>query len=240
MLGHAALGRYALGQIPSPVAVSAVAGAFAVTGANAALSAAIKAGVGSFSAAGSNAALLYAPGTKFTAAAAAFTVSGRPATFNVGMPAQAGSVAVTGFAAGLKITFPTSAGSFSAVGAATLKRGLRLYARPTPAQKTANHVLFAPLGGRALGSGVRDQESEITFSLNGQTATFARVRRLAVGFGEFRLTMSAAGLFYSSYPAKLRVFPSVGRGARAVSRGTEPLRVFASTGHGARRRAFGG
>jgi hypothetical protein len=240
MLGHAALGRYALGQMPSPVAVSAVAGAFALTGANAALSAAIRAGVGSFTAAGADAALLYATGTRLTAAAASFSVSGGSATFNVGMPAQAGLFAVTGFAAGLKITFPTSAGSFSAVGAATLKRGLRLYAWPTLAQKTANHVLFAPLGERALGSGVRGPESEITFSLGGQTATFARVRRLVVGSGEFRLTMSAAGLFYSSYPSKLRLFPSVGRGARAVSRGTEPLRVFASTGHGARRRAFGG
>lgn len=240
MLGHAALGRYALGQMPSPVAVSAVAGAFALTGANAALSGAIKAGVGSFAAAGADAALLYAPGTKLAAAAAAFTVSGSAATFNVGMPAQSGSFSATGFAAGLRITFPASRGLFSASGAATLKRGLRLYAKPTLAQKTANYVLFAPLGARALGSGLRATEAEITFSLGGQTAAFARVRRLAGNVGDFRLTMSDAELFYSSYPAKLRVFPSVGRGARSVSRGTEPIRVFASTGHGTRRRAFGG
>jgi hypothetical protein len=240
MFGHAALGRYALGQMPSPVAVSAAAGAIALTGANAALSGAIKAGVGSFAAAGADAALLYAPGTKLAAAAAAFTVSGSAATFNVSMPAQPGSFAVAGFAAGLDVALPAVAGAFSATGTAGLRRGLNLYARPDAAQRTANYFLFAPLGARAFGDGPQDAAPATTFSLNGTRVEFNILKQVAGGLGLFVLSGQSAALNSARYPSKVRVFPSVGRGARGVSRGTEPIRVFASTGHGTRRRAFGG
>lgn len=240
MLGHAALGRHALGQMPSPVAVSAVAGAFALTGANAALSGSIAAGAGAFATAGGDAALLYVPGTRMTAGAGNFEIAGGAATFNVGMPAQAGSFAVAGFAAGLDVSFPAVAGAFSATGTAGLRRGLHLYALPDTVRPTANHFLFAPLGARAFGDGPQDAATATTFFLNGTRVSFAMRKQAAGELGLFVLSGQSATLNYAGYPPKIRAFPSVGRGPRGVLRGTEPIRVFAATGHGVRRRAFGG
>jgi hypothetical protein len=175
---------------------------------------------------------------RIVADAGAFTLTGRG--LNVALPAATGTFAATGVDASAAFNFPASTGAFTASGASGLKRALVLHAGPDQPVPTPNHFLFAPLGFRALGAGTQESPPATTFALSGKNVEFAIRVTLTAERGAFTLAGQAAILAYVGYPPKIRVFPSVGRGARGVSRGTEPIRVFASTGHGTRRRAFGG
>lgn len=172
------------------------------------------------------------------AEAGAFTLAGRG--LNVALPAAVGAFTATGIDASAALNFPAETGAFTASGASGLRRQLVLYAEPTQEVRSANFPLFSPLGGRALGEGAQEPPAATTFALEGQNNAFAITMLLTASAASFVFTGRAATLTYAGYRPKTRVFPSVGRGARGVSRGTEPIRVFASTGHGVRRRAFGG
>lgn len=172
------------------------------------------------------------------AEAGAFTLTGRG--LNTSVAAGTGSFSLSGVDALAAYNFPAETGAFTASGTSGLKRGLVLHAEPTQAVRTANFVLFSALGGRALGEGAQETPAATTFLLEGQNNAFAITTLLTASAASFVLTGRAATLTYAGYPPQARVFPSVGRGPRGVSRGTEPIRVFASTGHGVRRRAFGG
>lgn len=240
MLGIAPLGRLALGQIGAPPGVAAEGVSYAVTGIAASLSASLLGAGGSFSLYGQDAGLVYERGINFSAGSAAFSLVGAAAGLDVSLRADAGAFAAGGIDASARFIFPASVGAFTASGASGLKRGLVLHAEPTQAVRTANFVLFSALGGRALGEGAQETPAATTFSLEGQNNAFAIAKLLTASAASFVFTGQAAALTYAGYPPRIRVFPSVGRGARGVSRGSEPIRVFASTGHGVRRRAFGG
>jgi hypothetical protein len=241
MLGFQALGRLALGQIGAPPGIAANVGGFTLTGNAVGLSASIGGGTGAFVLSGQDATLVYVSGSVLDADPGEFALTGIDASFGVGMPAETGAFVVSGQAAALPLTMPAAKGTFAWSGPATiLARDLILYATPTAVIRGTNHFLFAPLGGIALGESTTDEELADTFSLTGRDITLYRAALVSMETGEFVWTGINTTFISSAYPQKLRVFPSVGRGARSTSRGNQPIRVFSSTGHGARRRAFGG
>jgi len=191
-----------------------------------------------FSALGKQALGAYGVIPSIVAEAGAFTLTGRGVGESVN--ASAGAFVLTGVDASAAFNFPAQTGAFTASGTSGLRRGLTLHAKPEQAAWTPNHFLFAPLGLRAFGAGTQEATPATTFALNGQNVDFAIRVTLTAERGAFTLSGQTATLIYAGYPPKIRAFPSVGRGARGVSRGTEPIRVFASTGHSTRRRAFGG
>lgn len=240
MIGFAPLGRFAVGQFGAPPGMEAGSASYVIADVAVGLSASLLGADGSFLLSGQNANLVYKRGTNFAADGASFSVSGVAVSLDASVRADAGSFAATGIDASARFNFPAQPGAFAASGTTGLKRQLVLHAAPTPTTRAANFLLFSPLGGRALGEGVQEASAATTFLLEGQNNALAITRFLSASAASVVFTGRSAPLTYAGYPPRIRVFPSVGRGARGVSRGSEPTRVFASTGHGVRRRAFGG
>lgn len=106
MLGFDALGRLALGQVESTTAVNfvltAVVGAFAVTGVAATFKVTETASVGSYSVSGQAVTL----NTTMAVTAVSYAVTGNAGVFNAFLEAGAGSYVVTGYSASLAVPSP--------------------------------------------------------------------------------------------------------------------------------------
>lgn len=241
MLGFQALGRLALGQIPAPPGIEASSGAFALTVNTAILDQGLTASTGSFTITGVAATLVYVTGEILSPETGVFTLTGQDAGLDIYLGANPGSFTLTGIAAGLDLTMPAAVGSFTLSGPTTiLARDLILYASGSFVREEADYFLFAPLGSVALGRADVNEEFATTFALTGQDANGYSTTLLTAEYGTFTFTGKNVTLVTDAYSSKIRVFPSIGRGAKPRALGTSPLRVFPSTGTGAKRRAFGG
>lgn len=263
MLGFQALGRRALGQISTDVAVSAEAGAFTLTGQAAGLSAAIIGGTGAFTLTGQDAAFTISANYPLTADAGTFTLSGQDATlvygrvipfvvepgafvlsggaatFAITMPAGAGVFVLTGQDTRRLLALSAGRGAFSLAGSATVnRRDLVLYANPTQAARV-EYVLAAPLGAVAIGQGSTFDATATTFSFHGQDVRFQKAVTLTAGTGTFTLSGQDATLATSDYPSNIKIFPRVGRGPRGFSLGGGAA-ARVSVGSGPRIRIAGG
>lgn len=241
MLGFAPLGRLAFGQNGPPPGFAADAASFALSGKAAGLSASVSAQPATFTVSGVPAGLVYLAVFRVNALVGDFAATGRSATFRFTMPAGAGEFSASGQGVTFAFAMRAATGAFSVSSPPVfVSRRLILSASWQPARTVRGHFLYAPLGGAVLGGGVASEAPATTFRFDGQNSAFAVERFLDAAVGAFVFSGKAAVLNYAGYSPRVRVFPSAGRGARGVSRGTEPIRVFAATGHGARRRAFGG
>lgn len=171
MLGFQALGRRALGQISTDVAVNAEAGAFLLTGQDATFAVAMPAETGTFTLTGQDATLTRI--RQVAASAGSFALTGQDATFAITMPAGAGAFVLTG----QDVTFRyvslrvyAEAGSFTLNG----QSSRRLLSLQTAAASFA-------LTGQSVGLSLAMTGGRGSFALTGQTATFAITMPAATG-----------------------------------------------------------
>lgn len=228
--GQAADLRYRIGRN-----LVADSGSLAVTGQSALFNVQFRSPVGEFVVSGQSSIRLL----RLSAAATTFSTSGQSSARLLSVQGASGNFVFAGAAAGLDRVAPSVAGQFTLTGrAASVRRGLILYANNTAATRY-NFVMFAPLGGVALGQGSFIAPTETTFSYSGQSVAFEVAARLDAGVGVFEWTRVAADLISTGYPTNIRIFPRVGVGLRGFSRGGG-IRARGSSGNGARIRAFGG
>lgn len=217
MLGHQALGRFALGQITglSAYQITADAGAYTVTGQTATLSAArrITAAVGTFTLSGQNVGLP----VRMPAEVGTYALTGQSATFQATrrMTAAVGTYTIAGYVT-LVVTMPAAAGAFTVSGnAANLVKGYVINCEPFPSVRLVQFG-FAALGEVAIGqSRIADGN---TFNISGQAANFQT--NMPADAGSYLVTGSTVVQF-GRVLRKFRAFARVGRGtvsARSVGR----------------------
>lgn len=206
MLGFAALGLFALGEIPPSTATKIVGepGSFAITWQT----------------------VVARP--SMSAASGAFTLSGQPATLRTSMPAAAGSFALAGQSANLTAALVLTAESsstgrgsyfgFAALGDVALGEISRVATAATFAlswQDDSSRVSMpAPAGSFVLtGSDARLVEGFVVtaergvYALSGQNATFRVVMPAATG--SYAITAKNVD-FARPAPRKFRAFARVG------------------------------
>lgn len=217
MLGHQALGWFALGQItgPSAYALTLELGTFTVSGQDATLTNArvLACAVGTFTLAGQNVGLP----VSMPAEVGAYTLTGQTATLQATrtMTAEVGSYTIDGYVT-FVVSMPAEVGSYTLTGqGSTLVKGYSINCEPFPSIRNVQFG-FAALGEVAIGQS-RVSEGN-TFSIAGQSLSLSV--NMPADAGSYIVTGSNV-IQFNRVLRKFRAFTRVGHGtvsARSVGR----------------------
>lgn len=222
--------RYRLGRN-----LTASASSFSTTGQPALFNVLFRSPVGEFVVSGQSSSRVL----RVSGGAGSYSVVGYASARALSIGGTSATFAMSAFPAGLDLVAPSQVGAFAVTGrSATVQRGLVLYATNATAT-LRSHVMFAPLGGVAIGEASYVAPNLTTYSYSGQSVEFFVRTTLVADAGSFLWQRIAADLSATVYPSNIRVFPRVGSGLRGFSRGGG-VQARGATGRGVKIRAFGG